>query len=387
MGDARGSQREIRYVEEEEWGVTPETPEMKLLRTVSDSLAMTKQNLQSAELRADRQISDFRHGNRQAGGELGIEFSYESFDDFLESALFDTWVVPYNVTDETISVVATAKTFTRDAGSYIDDGVLVDDPITFSGFVETGNNGTFIVTAVEALVVTCGDATGLVDEAGTGNEAFTTTRKRLVVGTTLKSFTIEKAHVDITKYLHFTGMAVSSLRLSIAPNAMVTGAFGMVGKDMTIDAELDSEPTEAPTGSPFDSFTGSLKEGGTDIAIVTGLELNLDNGLEAKFAVMQSAARSVLDKRSNLTGTLSVYFVDETMIEKFIDETESDLELKLTDLDGSSYRIIIPRLKYGGADLPVSGEGEIIQSMPFQALLDSTEDTNLIIDKIPALGA
>lgn len=387
MAKARGSQREIRYVAETEWGVTPETPAMKVLRTVSDTLALTKQTLQSAELRSDRQISDFRHGNRQVGGDMGIEFSYESFDDFLESALFSTWAIPYNVTGANITVAATAKTFTRSAGDYIADGVLVGDPITFSGFVETGNNGTFIVTAVEALVVTCAAATGLVDEAGGGDEAFTTTRKRLVVGTTLKSFTVEKAHEDITQYLHFTGMAVSSLRLSIAPNAMVTGTFGIIGKGLTVDdTELDSEPTEAPTGSPFDSFTGSLEEGGSPIAIVTAVELNLDNGLEAKFVLMQSDASFLLDKRSNLTGTLSVYFEDETMLEKFLDETESSLELTLTDLDGNSYRFIIPRLKYGGADLPVSGEGEIIQSMPFQALLDSTEETNLIIDKIPAIA-
>jgi hypothetical protein len=386
MSDARGSQREIRYVAEANWSVTPETPAMKVLRTVSDTLAMTKQTLQSAELRADRQISDFRHGNRQAGGEIGIEFSYESFDDFLESALFGTWATPYNVSTQDIDVNATAKTFTRAAGSYITDGVLVGDPITFSGYTNPGNNGTFIVSAVEALIVTCSTATGLTTEEGTGNEAFTTTRKRLVVGTTLKSFTVEKAHEDISEYLHFTGMAVSSLRLSIAPNAMVTGSFTLVGKDMAVGTELDSEPTAAPTGSPFDSFTGSLEEGGSAIAIVTALDLNLDNGLEAKFAVMSATARSVLDKRSNLTGTLSVYFTDETMLNKFINETESSLELVLTDLDGDSYRIMIPRLKYGGADLPVSGEGEIIQSMPFQALYDSTEETNLIIDKIPAVA-
>jgi hypothetical protein len=387
MAFARGSQRGIFYVEETTWGVTPGTPAMKTVRTVSDSLVLSKETNQSAELRADRQITDFRHGNKQAGGDIGIELSYEAFDDFLESALLAdaTWAIAYNVTSQTIDVVAAAKTFTRAAGSYIDDGVLVGDPITFSGFTNPGNNGTFIVTSVTATVVTCDGATGLSDESGDADEAFTTTRETIQVGTTLKSFTIEKAFADITQYQVFTGMVVNTLSLNVAPNAMVTGTLGLVGKDVSISGTpLDASPDAAPTGSPFDSYTGEIREGGAVVAVITSIDLALDNGYEPIFVLMDDSAADVIDKRSNVTGTVNLYFTDTTVLNKFINETESSIWLTLTDLDGDSYRFRIPRVKYGGGDLPVNAEGPIMLTMPFQALYDADTGSNFFIDKIPA---
>jgi hypothetical protein len=65
----------------------------------------------------------------------------------------------------TVTVDATAKTFTRSSGSYIDDGVIVGGIFTTAGFLNANNNGNKnAVTAVSDLVVTCGYAT-LTDEA------------------------------------------------------------------------------------------------------------------------------------------------------------------------------------------------------------------------------
>ena len=64
-----------------------------------------------------------------------------------------------------VSVDSVALTFTRDSGSWIDDGVTVGAEIVFSGFANAGNNGTFTVSDAAALVLTCSTATVLVDEA------------------------------------------------------------------------------------------------------------------------------------------------------------------------------------------------------------------------------
>ena len=64
-----------------------------------------------------------------------------------------------------VSVNSVALTFTRDSGSWIDDGVTMGAEVTFSGFANAGNNGTFIVSAVSALSIECTTATGLVTES------------------------------------------------------------------------------------------------------------------------------------------------------------------------------------------------------------------------------
>lgn len=383
---ARGSQRELRYIAEVTPGTTPGAPSMTVLRATTDSLNTRKAELQSAELRGDRQIAAVRTGNPTVTGDIGLELSYGSQDAFLEALLFGAFAAAYNVTAQSITVDAGAKTFTRAAGSFLTDGVEVGDKITFSGFAEAGNNGTFIVTTVIALVVTCAAAAGLVNEAGGGDEAFTTPRLRLPMGTTLKTFTIEKAHLDIDVYQVFRGVIPSSLRLSVQPGRMITGSFGMVGMagDEPTGAALDATPTAAPTSQPFDSYTGSIKEGGAAIAIATGLELVVDNGMEAKYRLFSTEAGGLLDKRANVTGTLTAWFQDSTLLAKFLAETESSLQFTLTDLDGNSYRFTFPRIKYSTGDTPVQGEGEVSLSMSWRAILDSTTGTNMIVDKIPA---
>lgn len=69
-----------------------------------------------------------------------------------------------------INVVATAGTFTRLAGSFITDGFVAGRSFASSVFTEGGNNGTFVIDTVTALVITVIDNTGLVDETGGGDE-------------------------------------------------------------------------------------------------------------------------------------------------------------------------------------------------------------------------
>ena len=92
---------------------------------------------------------------------------------------------------------------------------------------------------------------------------------------------------------------------------------------------------------------------------------------------------AIVPGRSNLTGTVSAYFENATLLTKFIAETESSIEFTLGNGTTKSYTFLIPRIKYSGGDNPASGEGPIVISMPFQALYDSSEATNLKITRIP----
>ncbi len=55
-----------------------------------------------------------------------------------------------NVTD----VNASAATYTRDADSWLDDGFEVGDEVFFAGFLNEGNNGPKVITALSATVMT-----------------------------------------------------------------------------------------------------------------------------------------------------------------------------------------------------------------------------------------
>ena len=203
----------------------------------------------------------------------------------------------------------------------------------------------------------------------------------LKAGTTSHSYSFRRRFDDIGVNGVFTGCMVDTFNLSIPANAMVTGSFGIIGKEGTYaDQESEDTVTASETYSPFDSFTGEIKEGGSVIAVVTSLDFTLANALDPASVVGANTAPTITSGSSLLTGTVSAYFQTKALLDKFINETESSLELTL-ESGNVDYSINIPRLKYTGGDNPANDQGPIMIGMPFQAMRDETEETNIVITR------
>lgn len=209
----------------------------------------------------------------------------------------------------------------------------------------------------------------------------------LKAGTAEHAFTIQRAFGN-GAYGVYRGCYVNQVSLSIKPNAMVTGSFTVVG--MTGDfvaTPLCAAPTPSQLNRGYDSYTGTLTSGGTEIAVITGLDISLDNGIEPQFVIGGKTAPFVSFGRSNLSGTVTAFFADRTMLDLFLDETPASLAFTFGKVDGTenAYSLTIPRAIYTGADAPASGEGPITLSMPFMAVLDSVEGSNIKLTRHPKI--
>ena len=207
----------------------------------------------------------------------------------------------------------------------------------------------------------------------------------LKVGTTPKFFSIEDYAADIDQARVFTGMSVSTMGISLAPNQMVTTTFGMVGKDMTISA---SEKTQdaASGAAPFDAYSGDISIGNVGgaaaVAIVTALDFTLNNSYAPTFVIGDDSAPSLEYGRAEVEGTLTAYFEDASLIDRFLNETETEIEVSVDDPTGAnSYTFSFPRVKINSADVGVDGPTSRMISMSFVALYDATEGTNLKITR------
>jgi len=210
----------------------------------------------------------------------------------------------------------------------------------------------------------------------------------LKVGTSPQYFTIEDAALDISQFQLFTGMAVSSMNVSLAPNQMVTTTFTMVGKDGSISGSTASTALTDITGNaPFDSYSGDLQiadVGGSlaGITTVQGLDFTLSNSLSPTFVIGDDSAPQLEYGRAEIEGTISAYFEDASLVNRFIDETETQLEVSVDDPTGSNaYTFLFPRIKINSAEIGVEGPTSRIINMSFIALYDSTEDSNLTITR------
>lgn len=208
----------------------------------------------------------------------------------------------------------------------------------------------------------------------------------LKAGTLRKSFTIERkfANLDVPEWHRFTGCEINSFSLSVPPEGMVTGSFGVVGQDTSIGTAIIAGATygAASTTEPFDGFTGTINEGGSAIAIITAIEFELDNGIEPSFRIGSALTERPSIKRSRLTGTVTAFFQSKDLLEKFINETASSFDFTLTD-GTSSYLFDFPNIVYTGGQPDVDGDGEITIALPFQALYDGTDLSNFVITRTP----
>ena len=205
----------------------------------------------------------------------------------------------------------------------------------------------------------------------------------LKVGVQRRTFTFLRHFSDLAasaKPFHaLTGCEINTMSLAIRPEDIVTAAFGVVGKGQTTGTTEPKSATynDATTVGVFDAFTGALKEGGLTIGVITEIDLALSNGIEPKYAVGSKDAAINEIKRSDVSGSITAYFENSVLLDKFIDETPSSIEFDLVDLLGNKYTFLLPNVKYTGGQPDVSDEGAITLSMPFKALYDADEDTNI----------
>lgn len=210
----------------------------------------------------------------------------------------------------------------------------------------------------------------------------------LACGVRERSYTFERSFGDIGQHIRYRGCYLNKLSLSVKPNAMVTGSIDIIGLSGEVAAApLAAAPAPSLTGRQFDSYTGVLKEGGQAIAVVTGLDLSLDNGIQPQYVVFNRAAAFVAWGRATVTGTLTAFFEHAGLIRKFLDETPTSLEFSLISPDGEQYAVVLPNIRYTGADLPMDADGPISISMPYSAVLDHATGTNLIIRRGRAADA
>ncbi|HEY7822453.1 MAG TPA: phage tail tube protein, partial [Acidimicrobiia bacterium] len=135
----------LRQVAESTWGTTPATPTFDAVRFTSESLNYNADFITSEEIRADRMTPDTIQVSSQAGGDINGEWSYATYDDFIEAALYGTWTTTGSalgpVTD--VAIVKTTGTpnswtLTQVAAALASQSWVVGQFVRVSGFAVAG---------------------------------------------------------------------------------------------------------------------------------------------------------------------------------------------------------------------------------------------------------
>lgn len=221
----------------------------------------------------------------------------------------------------------------------------------------------------------------------------TWTANVLKASTVRRSFSVLRHYSDLSsgdKPFHlFNGVEFNTFALSISANDRVTATYGVVGRQQAVPsatAPAGSTGVTIPTTVQTPMMTGtltSLSEGGSTLGIATEVSFTLENGIEMKPVVASAFTLRPSIGRTNLTGQLTAYFENSTLLEKFLNGDTSSINIMLSDpvTPANGYTILIPRIKYTGGQADVSGQGAITIPLPFQALFNASQATNLQITR------
>jgi hypothetical protein len=119
--------------------------------------------------------------------------------------------------------------------------------------------------------------------------------------------------------------------------------------------------------------------------MITGIDFSVSNAVAPTFVVGSASTPQLEFGLATVEGTITAYFEDATLMNRFINETSTAFQVTVNDPSGASnYTFHFPRCKFNGAEVPVDGPtGSRIISIPFVALYDTLENTNIEIIRNP----
>ena len=401
-GSASGGAVTLAYVEETTRGTTPGAPTLKYLRNLTRDLNLEVNELVSEEIRASGMESDVRSGTNEVTGTIRYELSLTSHDDFMALALraglpSTAWNTPGTGSTGGTgwAVDGTAKTFTFADGGLAAAGYRAGQTFTSGSFTNAANNDSgFLIVSATDTVLTVVEPAGvtLITESADTDATVDPLEDYIDYAKDLHTVTIERRFEDLDtpEYQPFLGVGVDQWTMSISPEAIIGGTFTLRGMSSTAMTQtpLDATPTPAPTNSPFASFEGVIYEAGGASSVVTEASFTINNNLSTRAVIGSKFSPDLYQGTGQCTGTLSVFFEDDAsthssgaeLYNKFFNETESQVMLKLDDPNGSDYIALwFSRLKFTSVPIDVPPEGPGILTVNFRALESTNFGTTLTV--------
>jgi len=316
----------LAVIEETVYGETPVAGNFDAPRFVSESYSATPETTESKQIRTDRMSSGQVVTGLQVEATHNSELAKElALEKYMESSMFNEWDVKAIINAD-LTYNSATRELTRAAGSWITDGIVKGDFSTLSGMVQTANNTQILVTEVVSATVLKVVGKGLVNEMVAAIGAGFKRADKLTIGVTKKSFSMEKAFLDLTdKAIIYKGMMAKTMDLSISYGDLISTAFGFSGNyseavDQAVDFITDGRTmnaqatTQTFNGSidmPFvaNSLSGTFEEAAI---CVKNLSLKLDNNFTPVTCIGKAAPEDYTPGTAKIDVDLSAYLEDDS---------------------------------------------------------------------------
>jgi len=354
-----------------EYNTVEGTGNFKTVRFIGETLDGTPNTKKSAEIRNDRQSSGQKVVGLNVGGNIVQEMVRDAINDqFLGGAMHDTTNAASAMTADTITIDASAKTLTfstEDPSATFSVG----DFCTLSGFSTSGNNTTVIVSAVTSSVITYVGGADMVNETGGGDEV-ATRPAYLDIGTTQRSWSIERKYGDLTsKFIDYTGMRINQaeLKFEYGDFAGMTFTFAGAGYDalptteMTDSRTIDAASTNVTLNASSD--VGLVLVDGSEAECgFSSLTVQINNNMQAsnKIGAVAACNQRGFEATINVNATMELTDTNTSLMANKLAQTPIEIATFSVDSNGLGYGVHLYAAQLSFSD-PSAAQGNQFVSM------------------------
>ena len=187
-----------------------------------------------------------------------------------------------------------------------------------------------------------------------------------------------------------TGMVPGTFSLDIASGAIITGTVGFQGRGSSMAqvavltgggyTVLESTPGEVVNAT---ADVGTLLKDGAALPFcIQSLSLSGEANLRQQNCVGSKFSSGIGAGRFNLTGSMSVFFEDQTLFENILQHDTVSLGWTITDAEGVEYHYSIPAMKLSQNEIAPGGiDQDVFENIEFTSLRDATTGAMLQVDR------
>jgi hypothetical protein len=196
-------------------------------------------------------------------------------------------------------------------------------------------------------------------------------------------------------FTSFQDMQLASLDLQIQQGAPIQGTWNVLGQGLPVNSStsIDIDGYTPANDNPVYNTVAGVGEvmiDGSPVGSVQGVTLTISNNLREQRALGSVAPAGVANGKFVVTGNISIYFENNVLASKFINDESFTMQITLEDTlgvtSGNQYVITMNNIKFNNLTNSVPGiNQDVLLQGDFQAVYNSGQDGTITVASIDAV--
>ncbi len=197
----------------------------------------------------------------------------------------------------------------------------------------------------------------------------------------LPSNSFEVGFPDVPSYEVMSGVRADTMQIDFSPTGAATATFTLIAQGSTRGTTSAGGTPTTAAYTAFHKAQGSITQGGSPLAQITGAQLTYANGLEAVRTIRPDRKLEGVDPGiARVTGQITARFADTVLLSQAGSGTPIDLAFGYAIDANRGLTITLHEVYLSGGKTPISGPAGVEATFDFRAAFNATAGSMMTVE-------